>query len=146
MKTKWEDQDISKALKDLAKVGQNGPWVDHVWNKIEDHIVESKRSFLDHKIWRPWGHPVRWVVAASFLFIAFSGVFYHMNQQDSMDKADMVSYLINVSEPTANIGKETNFIKVSPLISEASPTDRDVQLIADDDHSDTFSADDAILL
>ncbi len=141
MKHNWKDEDISKALKKMAEGAPEEIIFDRVWFKIEDRLAAPKKHFWNHIIWRPWGHPVRWVAMAACLCIGFTGAFYHI---DTNDKNDMASYLMSISEAGTNVTRDLGLVNVSVLLSEPSTSTADL-LTNDDDHSDVLAGDEILL-
>lgn len=139
MKTIWTDEDITKALKKMAEVSNSRPSFDQSWLKIEAKLTKRKNHSWNHLVWKPWGHPIRWVMAAACLCVVSTGIVYHQN---SVDQSDMDSYLISVSNPTANVTKDLEIENVSVLLSEPSSPVPEVKV---DDHLEPIAAD-AILL
>jgi hypothetical protein len=138
MKNTWNDQDLTKALKKMAETKPQASF-DHVWFKIEEKLEARHHHVWNNFVWKPWGHPVRWVMAAACLCVALTGVSYHQNSQD---QADMASYMLSVSNPTENVAKDLGVTKVSILLSEPSSTASDVKV---DDHLDSIAADEILL-
>lgn len=143
MKNEWNDQDLARVLKNLKESETDSQVADRVWARIESRLAERASSWLDHKVWKPMGHPIRWVVAASFLFVAFGGVFY---QHQMGDQADMNAYLLNISNPTENIAKDPGYVKVSSIISEAPNQEGAGILIGDEEHTGVQPNEDDLLL
>ncbi len=139
MKSSWKDENITKALKKMAKATPEDVVFDRVWFKIEDRLTVPKKHFWNHIIWRPWGHPVRWVAMAACLCFAFTGTLYHFN---NVDETEMGSYLINISNPIENISQDQNVVKVSTLLSEPSTSAPDM---SDEVKIDSLSSDEIFL-
>jgi hypothetical protein len=143
MKSQWNDQNLEQVLRSLKESEKDTQASERVWARIETRLADRKSSWLSHKVWRPMGHPIRWVVAASFLFVAFGGVLY---QHQLGEQADMNAYLLNISNPTENIGKDSGYVKVSSIISEAPSQEGVGILIGDEDHPGVqMSGDDPLL-
>jgi|ERR1035441_7832354 hypothetical protein len=117
MKNKWNDENITKALKQIAKTKTDEIVFERVWFKIEDRLGTPKKGFWSHVVWRPWGHPVRWVVMAAGLSLVLTGTIYHMN---GVEDLEMGSYLIHISDPIDAISQDQDVVKVSTLLSEPS--------------------------
>ena len=143
MNSEWKDQDLERVLRNLNKTEKDSQVSDRVWARIETRLAERTSSWLGHKVWRPMGHPIRWVVAACFLFVAFGGVLY-VNRGG--DQADMNAYLLNISNPTENIAKDPGYVKVSSIISEAPNQEGAGILIGDEEHSGVQPNEDDLLL
>jgi hypothetical protein len=139
MRSKWNDQDIMKALKKMAEVSVLETSVDQTWFKIEEKLSARKKHFWNQIVWRPWNHPIRWVMVPACLFIAVTGAAYHSNLAD---QADMDSYLISISNPTENIGKDLGVVNESVLLGESSSQASEAKV---DDHLDSIAADDILL-
>lgn len=136
MRNNWNDEDITKALKQMGEVSKAKPAFDQTWYKIEEKLTARKEH---HLVWKPMGHPVRWVMATACLCIASTGLIYHQN---SVDQSDMDSYLISVANPTANVTKDLGVEKVSVLLSETASPAPDVKV---DDHFEPIAADEILL-
>ena len=132
-------EDITKALKKMAKKPAPPSSFDQTWFKIEERLEARKNHFWNHIVWNPWGHPVRWVVATACLCLFYTGVSY---RQNVMDQTDMGSYLISVANPTTNVTKELGVEKVSVLLSESTASTPDVKV---DDHLEPIAADEILL-
>jgi hypothetical protein len=141
MKSLWKDENITEALKEMAKAAPEEVVFDRVWFKIEDRLAAPKKRFWNHIIWRPWGHPVRWVAAAACFCLTLTGTFYHL---DTNDKNDMVSYMMSVSNAGANVTRDSGLVNVSVLLSEPSTSTAGL-LTNDDDHSDVLAGDEILL-
>jgi hypothetical protein len=139
MKNTWNDADITKALKKMGESSKPQASFDQTWFKIEERLEARKNHFWNHFIWKPWGHPVRWVMATACLCIVYTGINYHQN---SVDQTEMGSYLISVANPTANVTKDLGVAKVSVLLSENANVASDVKV---DDHLDSIAADEILL-
>jgi hypothetical protein len=136
MKNEWKEQDLDKVIKTLKNGAQDSYAYDRVWTRIENRLSERAKNRWGHQVWRPLGHPIRWVLAACFLFIAFGGVFY---QHQLGDQADLNAYLLNISNPTDNIIKDPGYVKVSSVLSEVPSHEAAGILIGDEDHPGTTS-------
>ena len=141
MKSLWKDENITKALKKMAKAAPEEMVFNRVWFKIEDRLTVPKRHFWSRIVWRPWSHPVRWVAMAACLCVGFTGTFYHL---DTNDKNDMVSYMMSVSNAGANVTRDSGLVNVSVLLSEPSTSTAGL-LTNDDDHSDVLAGDEILL-
>jgi hypothetical protein len=140
MKNIWNDGDVTKALKKMAETSKPQASFDQVWFKIEERLEARKNHVWNHLVWKPWGHPVRLgVMAAVCMFGVFTGVSYHQN---SLDQADMGSYLLSVANPTVNVTKPLGIEKVSVLLSDSSSSALDVKV---DDHLEPIAADEILL-
>ncbi len=139
MKHEWQDGEISKVLRDLSRPEPAPQTYDHVWFKIEDKIAQRQRHFLDSVVWKPWGHPIRWVAAAACLFVTFSGLIYH---QDSVDQNELGAYLISVSNTAESVTRDPGLVKVSVLLSEPSSSAPDMTV---ENHADPLSGDEIFL-
>jgi hypothetical protein len=135
----WKDEDITKAIQEMAKTSAKAVSYDHVWYKIEDKLAARKNGVWNNLTWKPWGHPVRWVMAAACLCLALTGVFYH---EDNVEQSELASYVISVSDPTANVSQDSGMLRVSSLLSDPSSTDADMTV---DDSLDSIAADEVLL-
>lgn len=141
MKRLWKTQDIEKALRQMAKANPPEGSFDRVWYKLEDRLGSRKVHSWRHIIWKPWGHPVRWVAVAC-LCLGLTGVFY--NGVSNSNDRDAASFIMSVSNPTANVTHDLGMVNVSVLLSGPS-TNRVEVLKADDEHSDILSGDEIFL-
>jgi hypothetical protein len=131
MNSEWKEQDLDRALRALSNGAKDHYTYDRVWARIESSLSERAENQRGHQVWRPLGHPIRWVLAASFLFVAFGGVLY---QNHLGDQADLNAYLLNISNPTENIARDPGYVKVSSVISEVPSQEAAGILIGDEDH------------
>jgi hypothetical protein len=142
MKSGWSDEDITKALKKAGKSKVDEAVFERVWVKLEDKLTGRERRYWERFVWRPWGHPVRWVLAACFC-VVLTGVVRH---QDSVDRAEIASYLISISDPAAEEPADQEIVRVSALLSEpSSMAGRDI-LSTEDDSEELGSGDGGLLL
>ncbi|HXL73485.1 MAG TPA: hypothetical protein VN963_07675 [bacterium] len=139
MTCKWTEEDITSALKKMAEVSLLETPFDKTWLKIDEKLSVRKNHFWNHIIWKPWNHPIRWVMVTACLCVASTGLVYHAN---SVDQSDMDSYLISISNPTENIVKDLGVANVSVLLSEPSSSVLEVKV---DDHLDSIAADEVLL-
>ncbi len=116
MRHTLKEQDITKALQKMAKASPEPEVFERTWFKIEEKIASRGKHFWSEIIWRPWGHPVRWVAAMACLAVAFTGFLYN---RSIVDQQEMASYVISVSSPE-NITKDLGMVKVSKLLSDPS--------------------------
>jgi hypothetical protein len=135
---KWNDEDITKALKKMAEASVLETSVNQAWFKIDETLSARKNRFWNHIVWKPWNHPIRWVVVMACLCMGYTGAAYHANL---VDQSDMDSYLISISNPTANITKDLGVANVSVLLGEPSS----VPEVKVDDHLDSIAADEILL-
>ena len=122
MRHAWKDEDITKVLGIMSKASTENVVFDRVWFKIEKRLSPGAGQWRHSFVWRPWVHPVRWVAAVACLALVFSGAFYKQYQWSNEDRADLVCYMLSVSNPTANDANESDVIKVSTLMLETSNT------------------------
>lgn len=141
MKRVWKEQDINKALKQMAKAPVDRTVFDRAWFKLEDRIISRKKRVWQHIVWKPWVHPVRWVALAC-LCLGFTGLIY--NQHAINETNDTASYLMSVSNPTANITHDLGMVNVSVLLSGPSNSASDI-FKSDDEHTDVLSGDEILL-
>ncbi len=140
MRRIWKDEDITKALKNMAKTSTEEAVFERAWFKIEDKLTARKKHVWDHFVWRPLGHPVRWVALAACLCLSLTGIFYYQN---SVEQTEMASYLISVSNPTANVTREQlGFVKVPVLLTEPSVSVPDIKV---GEHLAPIAADEELL-
>ncbi len=142
MRQIWKDEDITKAIQKMAKASAKEVSYDHVWYKIEDKLVARKNHVWNHLTWKPLGHPVRWVMAAACLCLSLTGVFYHNNTVEQSEQSELASYVISVSNPTANVSQDSGMLRVSSLLSDPSSVDADMTV---DDSLDSIAADEVLL-
>ncbi|HVZ81270.1 MAG TPA: hypothetical protein VHE12_10830 [bacterium] len=112
-KSKIENQ-IEREIRKMGKIQSHPAVFERAWTRIEERLAEPKT----HWVWRPWGHPVRWVAMAACLFLALSAYFYQGNMDDN---SEIATHLINVSNPMGAMVRDQNLIKVSTLLSDSSP-------------------------
>ena len=139
MKREWQDEDISKALKNLSRTDPAPSVYNHAWFKIEDRVAQRRRPFLQSIVWKPWSHPIRWVAAAACLFVAFSGLLYDGN---SVDQTELGGYLINISNTPESVTSDPGLVHVSVLLSEPSSSLPDMTV---ENHADPLAADEIFL-
>ena len=102
--------------------------------------MEARKTHgWNHWVWKPWSHPVRWVLVTACLCVTSAGVVYHQN---SVDQSETAAYMLSVANPVANVSKELGVVKVSVLLSEPTSTVPEVKV---DDHLDSIAADEALL-
>jgi hypothetical protein len=139
MKRIWTDENITKALKKMAKAKPDETTFDRSWFKIEDRLAAPKKGFWGHIVWRPWAHQVRWVAMAACLCVTLAGNYYH---QVEVEKSEVASYLIHISNPIEAINRDQNVVKVSTLLSEPSSAAPDM---SDEVHIDSLASDEIFL-
>ena len=139
MKREWQDEDVTKALKNLVRTEPAQSVYDHAWFKIEDRVARRQRHFLQSIVWKPWSHPIRWVAATACLVVAFSGLLY---QQDSADQNELGGYLITVSNTADSVTSDPGLVPVSVLLSEPSSSLPDMTV---ENHADPLAADEIFL-
>ncbi len=137
MKRNFKIQEIERALARMKKETPEPVVFDRVWYKLEDRIQSRTRP--QHIVWKPWGHPVRWVALAACLCVAVTGV---LVQQQANENNEVASYLVNVSNPMATISHDQNIVKVSALLSD-SPSS--VPEMSDEVHIDSLATDEIFL-
>ncbi len=141
MKKIWKKQDVEKILRQMAKTTPEETVFDRVWYKLEDSINSKKEHFWQHVIWKPWGHPVRWVAVAC-LCMGLTGVVY--NGISTANDKDVASFIMSVSNPTENVTHDLGTVNVSVLLS--GPSTNGVELLkTDDEHSNILSGDEILL-
>ncbi len=137
-----KDEDITKILKKMGKIPVDGITYDRVWFKLEERLEKREKSFLDNVVWRPWGHPIRWVAAAACLLVTFTGVLYN---QKIVEQADLAAYVETVSNPTANVTKDLGIVHVSALITEGPSPSVHEAFFSEGDHTDSLLNDELSL-
>jgi hypothetical protein len=141
MKRNMKIQDIDKTLKQMAKAVPEEAVFERVWYKLEDRIQSRTNHFWQHVIWKPWGHPVRWVAAAC-LCLTLSSTLYIQNM--NKENKDMAEYLMSISNPAANVTRDLGVVNVSVLLS--GPSANGLELMkADDEHSNILPGDEIFL-
>lgn len=136
MKNGWNDENITKVLKKAGKARVDEAVYERVWTRLEDKLAGRERHFWDHFVWRPLGHPVRWVLAAC-LCVMLTGVVRHQN---SVEQAEIASYLISISDPSADVTGDTEVVRVSALLSEQET------FLSEEESEDPGSEDGGLLL
>ena len=134
--------DIAKTLKQMGQAVPDEMVFDRVWFGIESRINAPKKSFWNHWIWKPWGHPVRWIAFAACFCAAVTGGFYYQNRVDRIDNDEVASYLVNISDPMGTISRDQNIVKVSALLSDPAPSMPDM---SDEVHIDSLASDEIFL-
>lgn len=141
MKGQWNDEEIAKVLKGAPETGPQKVAFDRVWFKIEAAIEEKKKSHWHAFVWRPWNHPVRWVMAAMVCAV-FLGV---IQQRNSIDQADLASYVMSIADAGEDILDGDEIIQASALMSaDSSDSSSDSYLF--DGNEEDFDLDDDSLL
>jgi len=135
----WKEQDITKALQKMAKASPGPELFERSWFKIEEKINSRGQGLFGSVVWRPWGHPVRWVAAMACLTVAFTGFIY---DRTITDQQEMASYVIAVSSPNENINRDLGVVKVSKLLSDPSVSLVD---LSEDVHVDPAPEDQILL-
>ena len=98
MKRLWKTQDIEKALRQMAKANPPEGSFDRVWYKLEDRLGSRKVHSWRHIIWKPWGHPVRWVAVAC-LCLGLTGFFITEFQTPTTGMRHLLSCLFPILPP-----------------------------------------------
>jgi hypothetical protein len=141
MKRIWKDQDITKAIKQMAKATPDEMALERAWIKLEDRINSRQKHFWQLFVWKPLSHPVRWVAAAC-LCLGFTGLLY--NQVSITDNEDMASFMVNVSRPASNVSRDLGVVKVPTLLSAPSGAAAGILKVSED-RPDILSGDDILL-
>lgn len=141
MKRTMKEQDITKILRQMAKAAPDGGVFNRAWYKVEERIA-ARANAGRHIVWRPWGHPVRWVAAAC-LCLALTGTLYH--QVSSDDNQAVAEYLLSVSNPTAGVERDLGVVKLSVLLTGPSTSAASFLKDADDEHSNVLAGDEIFL-
>jgi negative regulator of sigma E activity len=108
------EQNIDRQFRQWSKAEPHPAVFERTWVKIEDRLADRKPK--THLVWRPWSHPVRWVAIAACMCLTLIGYLYQGNLKDSNDIA---SHLMSVSNPTASMTRDQNFIKISALLTDS---------------------------
>jgi hypothetical protein len=115
MLNKWDDQQITKALKLMAEDPNVLPWGDRVWDRIETRLAERKQKTFWSRV-NPMGKPYRMAVFASCFCAAFVGIFMY---QQAVEQNDLASYILNVSDPRVSVPQDSGVVKASVLLSDS---------------------------
>lgn len=108
------EQKIDRELRKFGGVEPHPAVFDRTWMRIEERLTD--RAAKTRWVWRPWGHPVRWVAMAICLCAIITGYLYQGNDEDNNEIA---SHLMNVSNPVASLSRDENIIKLSTLLTDA---------------------------
>ncbi len=141
MKRTMKERNILKTLRQMAKAAPGEDVFNRVWYKIEERIA-SRANAGRHIVWRPWGHPVRWVAAAC-LCLVLTGTLYH--EVSIGDNQAVAEYLLSVSNPTVGVERDLGVVKLPILLTDPSTSAPNLLKETDDEHSNVL-ADDEILL
>jgi hypothetical protein len=141
MKRSSKERDILKILTETAGAAPEDAVFDRVWNRLEDRLA-SRAGYVGRRLaWRPWAHPVRWVMAAC-LCLALTGIFYR--QASINDSQEVAEYLLSISNPMASDGHDPVEVDVPVLLS--GPSIPGVGLLkTEDDRSDVLGEDGILL-
>ncbi len=135
MKNLWEDEN------QVSGPGTPFPGdkaaFDKVWLKIETRLEKRKKTFWESLTWKPLSHPVGWVALAACLCVTLSGAIYQSRQADNND---LVSYVLSLSEPTVDEGRDSSGMVEPVLLTEPSTAGADI-LLTDENHSDLLPED-----
>lgn len=124
----WNDEQISHELKKMGQASVENALFERTLFKIETRLESRKRHFWNSIIWKPWAHPGGWAALAVCLCVSATSAFYHQNQ---VDNNDLDSYLITISNPTANTSPDLDGIKVPILLTEELSTQNTDILLSD---------------
>jgi hypothetical protein len=116
MRSIWNDEDISKALRKMSKAPTESVAFERVWFKIEQHLSSAGKVRGHSFVWRPWLHPVRWVMAACFCLALVAGLHY----RSLMDQADLAIFIESISNPAEAVTADEEIIQASVLLTETS--------------------------
>lgn len=141
MKRVWNDQEITKVLRQLTKAVPERTVFDRIWFNIEERLASRKKHLWKHIIWKPFSHPASWVAAAC-LCLAFTGTLYR--QITINNNEEMAAYMMSVSTSTSNMPRDLGMVNVSVLLSGPSTSAVDFNK-TDDEHSDILAGDDILL-
>ena len=139
MKHIWNEQQIIKALKKMAKASPEPEVFERAWFKLEEKIGSRRIPLWGSIVWKPWSHPVRYVAAMACLLLAFTGILY---QRAVMDQQELGAYVLSVSNPTEGITKDLGVVRVSRLLTEPSASVAD---LLEDVHVDPAPEDQLLL-
>lgn len=128
MSNTWEDKQISHELKKMGQASTENSLFERVLFKIETRLENRKKHFWNSITWKPWAHPGGWAALAACLCVSVTGALYHQNQ---VDNNDLDSYLITISNPTANTIPDPDGIKVPILLTEELTTQGPDILLSD---------------
>lgn len=135
MENQWNDDQLTRLIRGARKSEAPPVSFDHVWSRIESAIEEKDKHKWHPIVWRPWNHPVRWVMAA-LVCAVFLGAF---QQRDSADQLDLAAYLMSTDKPADEILAGDEIIQASALISAPSSSAGAGSLFDDDDDDDVYS-------
>ena len=108
------EQEIDRELRKLGGEEPHPAVFERSWMRIEERLSDRGAKF--RWVWRPWGHPVRWVAVALCLCVVIVGYLYQGNAEDNNE---IVSHLMNVSNPMASVSRDENLIKVPTLLTDS---------------------------
>jgi hypothetical protein len=115
MRSEWKDDDITKALRKTSKTTAENVVFERVWFKIEQHLSRADRGQRS-LVWRPWLHPVRWVMAACLCLALATGLYY----RSLMDQADLAVFMESISNPAEGVAADDEIIQASVLLTDTS--------------------------
>lgn len=141
MKRTKKERDIIKVLRQMADMAPGAGVFERIWYKIEERAA-SRANAGRHIVWRPWGHPVRWVAAAC-LCLALTGTLYHAVSAD--DNQALAEYLLSISNPTAGVEHDLGVLKLPVLLTDPSTSASNLLKDADDEHSNVLAGDEILL-
>lgn len=141
MNREWNEEEISRALRNSSAPRPEPVAFDRVWFKIEERLTDRQRSWWHHFVWRPWGHPIRWVMVAGCLSVVFSGALYHSN---SVERVELGSYVMSLSNPTAGVVNDLGIVKETALLKGSNRAESRSDLL-DEDQNDPLSGDELFL-
>jgi hypothetical protein len=116
MRSAWKDEDLSKAIRKMSKAPMENVVFDRVWFKIEQHLSPADRVRGHSFVWRPWLHPVRWVMAACLCLALASGLHY----RSLVDQADLAVFIESISNPAEEVTADDEDIQASVLLTDTS--------------------------
>jgi hypothetical protein len=136
MPTTWKDGQISHELKKMGQASAENALFDRVLFRIETRLESRKKHFWNSITWKPWAHPGSWMAIAACFCVTVTGALYHLKQTEN---ADLDTYMINLSNPTANVNQEMDGIKVPILLSDEPHAETTNILLSDEDRSEILS-------
>ena len=132
MKNLLEEEHLNRLLRNGSLATAENADFEKVWLRIEGRLTSRKKYFWNSLVWNPRAHPGSWAAMVACLCVLLTGFQYQRTQADNRDLA---SYLISISNPTANITREPDGINVTALLDEPSAAATDV-LLSDEDRSE----------
>ena len=116
MKREWKEEDITKALKKMPKVHTDDEVFERAWFKIEQRLFPAGGQQRHLFVWRPWLHPVRWVVAACLCLALAAGLHY----RSQLDQADLAVFIESIADPAEEVTADEEIVRASVLLTDQS--------------------------